>query len=144
MAANDPIAATTRVGRISIMLFPEGQCRKIRPMVFAVLLAGCSSQPTKCDSFVVQNIWFAELEDRFPIKTATNREAQELVDSSRFNLDCLYMRRPEFVGGLEYYETRKSRSGEEIFLFTPSAVTDTLIGFIPSEGDDRVVVVGML
>ncbi|WP_144400906.1 hypothetical protein [Novosphingobium sp. MBES04] len=124
--------------------FSMGQCHKFQVMMFAVLLTGCSSQPTHCDSFVSENIWFAELEDRFPIKTSTSHETQERVDSSRFNFDCLNLRHPELVGELKYHETRKSRNGEEVFLFWPSAVTDTLVGFIPSEGGSRVVIVGML
>ena len=97
---------------------PANPSRKIKALIFAVLLAGCSGQSTKCEPFAAETIFFAELEGRFPIKIANEPEAQEWVDRSRNILDCLYTQRPEFAAGIEYSETRKSRNGEKIFLFT--------------------------
>ncbi len=125
------------------------QSREILTLICAIFLTGCSSQPTdssqlkKCDSFALENIYFSELQDRFPTKVGTNLKAQDWVDSSQFKTDCLYLQRPEF-NGMDYFETRESPSGQRIILFTPFRVTDTLIGFVAGEEDSRVLVVGML
>lgn len=110
----------------------------------AVFLTGCSAQPTTCDSLVVENLWFAEFKSRYPIIVATNLEVKNWADSSQFPTKCLFLQRPEFQAGMDYFETRQSRDGDKVVLFTPIAVTDTLIGFVIRENDVQIVVVGML
>ncbi len=80
--------------------------RYIKLFIGAVLLTGCSEQPTDCETFDVENIWFAELEERFPTKIGTNLEAADWVDSSQFKAECLYLQRPEFHDGMDYAETQ--------------------------------------
>ena len=125
----------------------ENQMRRrhdIMSILAAVLLTGCSAQPTTCDSLIVENIWFNELESRYPIKVGTNVEAKNWVERNQFQTKCLYLQRPEFKAGMDYFETRQSRDGDRVFLFTPAAATDTLVGFVILENDVQIVVVGTL
>lgn len=109
-----------------------------------ILLAGCLEQSPSCEPLAVENIWLSELEKRFPMKVGTNLETKDWIDSSQFKAECLYLQRPEFDDGMDYLETRESRDGKKIYLFSPLGVTDTLIGFIRRGDDTDVVVVGML
>ncbi|MDZ4308891.1 hypothetical protein [Allopontixanthobacter sp.] len=126
------------------MRSPIRPSRGIRILIYAALLSSCSGQATDCESFVVENVWFAELKERFPTKIGTNLEARNWIDSSRFNTSCLYRERPEFENGMDYFETREALDGKKVFLFNPVGVTDTLIGFVGDQGDAHVLVVGML
>jgi hypothetical protein len=117
---------------------------EVMSILVGVSLAGCSAQPTGCETFFIENITHSELDDRYPSIVGRHTEARDWVDSSQFQTKCLYIQHPEFQNGMDYYGTRESRGGEKVFLFTPFAVTDTLIGFVIRENDAHVVVVGML
>ena len=116
----------------------------IKPILAAVLLAGCSEQTAECEPFVEEIIWFNELEERYPIEVGTSSETRDRIESIQFKTECLFLHRPQFKAGMNYSETRESREGERIFLFTPFAVSDTLIGFVQSKNGAHVVIVGML
>jgi hypothetical protein len=129
---------------LQIMGKQMSQRHVIKSILAAVLLAGCSEQPHECGSFVAENIGVAQLVGRYPTEVGTNLEAKDWVDSSQFETECLLIQRPEFRAGMDYYETREARNGDKVFLFTPLAVSDTLIGFVQTEDETNVVVVGML
>lgn len=120
-----------------------------------LILQGCSKleeetstsrfddQLTTCSPLLVKQVYWTELNKRFPTVVGTRRLPKDFVDSSQFKAHCLYSENPEFADGMEYVETRVGLDGKEIHLFSPLGVTDTLIGFGPQMGGE-VYVVGML